>query len=116
MPKTIKQKNNKRAATFIINSTTNPEVTNNALANIKPIFPPTLTTHDLIESFRKTSSTNDIYIRPKTFPNAYIIYRMALIKEFRNRNIGLPPMGQFSKIAKNSWDKEEQKVKNFYNK
>ena len=41
---------------------------------------------------------------------------MALIKEYRNKNIKLPPMGQFSKIAKSSWNRETQNVKDFYNK
>jgi len=41
---------------------------------------------------------------------------MALIKEYRNKNLKLPQMGHLSKIAKNSWNKESQNVKNFYSK
>ncbi|CAG8646501.1 8204_t:CDS:1 [Funneliformis caledonium] len=39
---------------------------------------------------------------------------MALIKEYRKKNIKLPPMGQFSKITKQSWSKETENVKDFY--
>ncbi len=85
---------------MIINFTSDSENTNNALTNIKPIFPPTLTKHDPIGNALKTSPTNDI--RPKTLPNAFIAYRMALIKEYHNKNVKLPPMGRFSKITKNS--------------
>ncbi len=123
MPKiSLKQKINKRVTRItsqIINSNTDATSDNNSnsvLANIKPAFPPILTTNDLIENALKTSSTNDIYIRPKTLPNAFIAYRMALTKECHNKNIKLPPVGQFSKIAKNSWNKESQNVKDFYKK
>src|SRR5688572_15731064 len=101
MPKALKQKNNER-------------ITDNYLVDIKPEFPPTLTKHDLIKNALRTPSTNDTYVRPKTLPNAYIAYRMALVKEYRNKNLKFPPMGQFSKIAKKAWDKESQNVKDFY--
>ncbi|CAG8724816.1 16523_t:CDS:1, partial [Funneliformis mosseae] len=52
----------------------------------------------------------------KTFPNAFITYKKALIKENRNRNIKLPPMRQLSKIASCYWDEEPENVKAFYRK
>ncbi|GES96716.1 hypothetical protein GLOIN_2v1784135 [Rhizophagus clarus] len=43
-------------------------------------------------------------------PNAFIAYRMTLIREYRNKNknIKLPRMGDFSRIAEDSWNKEPQ--------
>jgi len=107
MPKILKQKNNKRANISDNNF-------NNVLTNIKPNFPPILTTNDLIKNALKSDTSNRS--KAKTLPNAFIAYRMALIKEYRNNNIKLPPMGQLSRIAKNSWDKESQNVKDLYNK
>jgi len=104
MPKTLKQKNNKRVNISDNNSNT----------DIKPVFPPILTTNDLIKNALKSDTPNKTKV--KTLPNAFIAYRMALIKEYHSKNLKLPPMGQLSKIAKNSWDKESQNVKNFYNK
>src|SRR6266498_4446220 len=100
----LKQKNNKRVNISDKNSNT----------DIKPVFPSTLTTNDLIENALKSDTPNKR--KAKTLPNAFIAYRMALIKEYRNKNIKLPPMGQFSKIAKSSWNRETQNVKDFYNK
>src|SRR5688572_31510187 len=100
----LKQKNNKRAD---ING-------NNFNTDIKPKCPPILTINDLIKNALKSDTPNKR--KPKTFPNAFIAYRMALIKEYRNKKVKLPPMGQLSKIAKTSWDEESQNVKDFYNK
>ena len=102
MPKTsLKQKNNKRANVS----------NNNSNIDIKPIFPPTLTTNDLIKNALKSDSSNKS--RAKTLPNAFIAYRMEFIKEYRKKNVKLPPMGQFSKIVKDSWNKESQNIKDF---
>ncbi|CAB4382992.1 unnamed protein product [Rhizophagus irregularis] len=80
--------------------------------NNLPPFPPALTIDDLI----KNAQTSDN--KPKMVPNAFIAYRMALIREYRikNKNIKLPRMGVFSRIAENSWNKEPQHVKGYYNK
>src|SRR5688572_22092129 len=111
MPKTsLKQKNNKRAISHI--DATNSDNPKNVFADIKPKFPPTLTTNDLIKNALKINTPNRS--RAKTLPNAFIAYRMALIKEYHNKNLKLPPMGQLSKIAKDSWNKESQNVKDFY--
>src|SRR5256885_16611969 len=67
---------------------------------IKPSFPPTLTTNDLIKNPSKPSISN----RRKKIPNAFIAYRTALMNEYRTNKRKLPPMGKFSQIAKNSWD------------
>ncbi|RIA80527.1 hypothetical protein C1645_745182 [Glomus cerebriforme] len=75
--------------------------------DIRPSFPPTLTIDDLI----KDANTNH---KRKTLPNAFIVYRMALMKEYRINNRKLPPMTKISKIAKNSWEMESNHVKNFY--
>src|SRR6266498_5784688 len=100
----LKQKNNKRVNISDKNSNT----------DIKPVFPSTLTTNDLIENALKSDTPNKR--KAKSLPNAFIAYRMALIREYHNKNIKLPPMGQLSKITKNSWNKESQNVKDFYNK
>src|SRR6266542_972622 len=73
----------------------------------KPTFPPTLTINDLI----KKDNTNN---KLKAIPNAFIAYRMALIKEYRINNRKLPPMGEVSKIAKSYWNTEPKNVKDFY--
>ncbi|CAG8445616.1 uncharacterized protein OCT59_023658 [Rhizophagus irregularis] len=78
----------------------------NILTILKPSFPSTLMLDDLIK--RNTNS------KPKLLPNAFIAYRMALMKEYRIKNCKLPPMGEVSKIAKNSWNIEPKHVKDFY--
>src|SRR5687767_13637813 len=110
MPKTSKQKNGKYAKLNIeVNNNSN-----NVLTNIKPKFPPTLTTSDLIKNALESDTSKKS--KARTLPNAFIAYRMSLIKEYRKENVKLPPMGQLSKIAKNSWNGESQNVKDFYNK
>ncbi|PKY48449.1 hypothetical protein RhiirA4_525247 [Rhizophagus irregularis] len=98
MPKTfLKQKNRKRETSINVES----------LNDIKPSFPSTLTISDLI----KKVNTNN---KPKVFPNAFIAYRMALMKEYRIKNCKTPSVGKVSKIAKNHWNMEPKYVKEFY--
>ncbi|CAI2161840.1 8579_t:CDS:1 [Funneliformis geosporum] len=78
----------------------------------KPTFPSNLTINEII-SVIKAPSNNQ---KAKTFPNAFIAYKKALIKENRIRNIKLPPMGKLSKIASYYWDEEPEIVKKFYKK
>ncbi|CAI2185553.1 17397_t:CDS:1 [Funneliformis geosporum] len=121
MPKTIKLRNNKRAISLSnideINSWLDRETNvsfntiDNFSTDIKPSFIPTLTTNDLIKNATKPGTLNKN--RAKTLPNAFIAYRMALTKEYRNKN-KLPLMGQLSRIAKDFWKKEPQNIKNFY--
>jgi len=77
----------------------------NDIVDFKPSFPPKLTIDDLINNHKRKSLR---------LPNAFIVYRMALIKEYRNRNRKLPPMGELSKIAKNYWNMEPKNIKDFY--
>ncbi|CAB4433171.1 unnamed protein product [Rhizophagus irregularis] len=107
MPKTsLKQKNRKRVTSLILaNNIDNPN--NNNLIDIKPSFPPTLTIDELI----KNSNANN---KPKLVPNAFIVYRMALMKEYRIKKCKIPPVGKVSKIAKSSWNMEPKNVKDFY--
>src|SRR5688572_21789116 len=118
MPKTSsKQKNNKYIMTdsrLNIEANIDNKNSNDVFINIRPKFPPTLTTNDLIKNALKSDTPNKS--KSRTLPNAFIAYRMELIKEYRDRNIKLPPMGQFSKIAKDSWNHKSQIVKDFYNK
>ncbi|RGB30417.1 hypothetical protein C1646_793757 [Rhizophagus diaphanus] len=112
MPKTfLRQKNRKRVTSLINVNNTEIDIighnSNNTLIDIKPSFPSTLTINELI----KNSNTNN---KPKLFPNAFIAYRMALMKEYRIKNCKLPPMGEVSKIAKNFWNMEPKNVKDFY--
>ncbi|CAB4414941.1 unnamed protein product [Rhizophagus irregularis] len=84
MPKTpLKQKNRKRVTSLINANNTETDISghnsNNTLIDIKPSFPSTLTINELI----KDSNTNN---KPKLFPNAFIAYRMALMKEYRIKN------------------------------
>src|SRR3954451_9929377 len=100
MTKTIKQKNNKHATLLAINSNIDEnnsrlnretKINNNVNSlptDIKPTFPPTLTANDLIKNAIKSNKLNKS--RAITFPNAFIAYRMALTKEYRNKNITLP--------------------------
>ncbi|CAG8630375.1 9623_t:CDS:2 [Funneliformis caledonium] len=100
MPKNLKQTKNKRTKPFIIglnndsmlNIETNIINSNIVLVELKPNFPPNLTTDELIKNAIKSNASNN-----------------------SKNTIKLPPMGQLSIIAKNSWDKEPQDVKNFYN-
>ncbi|CAG8621281.1 5603_t:CDS:2 [Funneliformis mosseae] len=121
MPKNLKQTKNKRIKPFIIGSNnvennsvlnieTNISSSNIVLSELKLKFPPILTTDELIKNAIKSNTSSKV----KTLPNAFIAYRMALIKEYHKNNIKLPPMGQFSKITKQSWDKETENVKDFY--
>ncbi|CAG8542362.1 16317_t:CDS:1 [Funneliformis mosseae] len=126
MPKTLKQKKVIRAKPFTISiynanirdnssklkSVTNiSELGNNNVSTVtKPTFPPALTTIDLISTIKCTSNSS----KAKTFPNAFIAYRIAFIKEYRNKDIKLPPMCKLSSIAKSSWNEEPQNVKDFY--
>lgn len=115
MPK--KQKYRKRVASFVnydISAVANNSELNNEINNsnnvsivLKPSFPPILTINDLI----KNDNTNN---KPKLFPNAFIAYRTALMKEYRVKHYKLPPMSEVSKIAKNSWNMEPKNIKDFY--
>ncbi|PKK73007.1 hypothetical protein RhiirC2_776518 [Rhizophagus irregularis] len=112
MPKTpLIQKNRKRVTSLINANNTETDISghnsNNTLIDIKPSFPSTLTINELIKDF----NTNN---KPKLFPNAFIAYRMALMKEYRIKNYKLLPMGEVSKIAKNFWNMEPKNVKDFY--
>ncbi|CAG8584269.1 10095_t:CDS:1 [Funneliformis caledonium] len=94
------------------------KVNNNKETNIdynyvlKPAFPSSLSLNDIISVIKAPNNNK----KAKTFPNAFITYKKALIKENRNRNIKLPPMGQLSKIASCYWDEEPENVKAFYSK
>ncbi|CAI2163905.1 17130_t:CDS:1 [Funneliformis geosporum] len=128
MPKTLKQKKAYCAKPFkiniynakirknnskferVINLNDHESNNNNDLNVTKPTFPPTLTTTDLISKIKCTSNSS----KAKTFPNAFIAYRIAFIKEYRNKDIKLPTMCNLSSIAKNSWNGEPQNVKDFY--
>ncbi|GBB84171.1 hypothetical protein RclHR1_01080027 [Rhizophagus clarus] len=74
---------------------------------VRPSFPPIIKIDDLINNAKMNN-------KRKSIPNAFIVYRMALIKEYRIKNRKLPPMSEFSKIAKNSWDMEPKEVKDYY--
>ncbi|CAG8666406.1 3017_t:CDS:1 [Funneliformis mosseae] len=78
----------------------------------KPTFPSSLSLNDIISVIKAPNNNK----KAKTFPNAFITYKKALIKENRNRNMKLPPMGQLSKIASYYWNKEPENVKEFYKK
>ncbi|GBB85183.1 hypothetical protein RclHR1_11740002 [Rhizophagus clarus] len=77
------------------------------IENIKPTFPSILTVNDLIKNAIVSN-------KPKPLPNAFIAYRMALMKEYRIKNCKLPSMGKISKVAKNYWNMEPKHIKDFY--
>ncbi|CAI2181905.1 11255_t:CDS:1 [Funneliformis geosporum] len=115
MPKSIKQKNNNRVINSNIDSKFNKKTNiggDNFNYVLKPTFPSNLTINEII-SVIKAPSNNQ---KAKTFPNAFIAYKKALIKENRIKNIKLPPMGKLSKIASYYWDEEPEIVKKFYKK
>ncbi|RGB40171.1 hypothetical protein C1646_664061 [Rhizophagus diaphanus] len=118
MPKTISKKKDYNRNFInpdinIDNSKMNPEndISENNIGNIlsyiRPSFPPIIKIDDLIKNAKTTN-------KRKSIPNAFIVYRMALIKEYRIKNRKLPPMAELSKIAKNSWDLEPKEVKDYY--
>ncbi|CAG8666782.1 9437_t:CDS:2 [Funneliformis mosseae] len=74
---------------------------------LKPTFPPTLTIDEIMPKYVKNKSIK--------LPNAFIIYRMALMKEYRKENIK-KSIVQLAKIARNSWSNEPLEVKHFYNR
>ncbi|RIA80528.1 hypothetical protein C1645_838552 [Glomus cerebriforme] len=80
---------------------------NSLIIDLKPSFPPNLTINDLI----KNKNSNN---KPKTIPNAFIAYRMALMNEYRIKDHKLPPVADVSKMAKNAWNAEPGHVKDFY--
>ncbi|CAG8712560.1 11368_t:CDS:1, partial [Funneliformis mosseae] len=98
MPKNLKQTKNKRSKPFIIglnndsmlNIETNIINSNIVLVELKPNFPPNLTTDELIKNAIKSNASNNSKV--KTLPNAFIAYRMALQKEYYKNTIKLPPM------------------------
>lgn len=118
MPKTILKKKDYNR-TFINpdinvdNSKMNTEIDisenniSNIISYIRPSFPPIVKIDDLIKNAKMNN-------KRKSIPNAFIVYRMALIKEYRIKNRKLPPMAELSKIAKNSWDLEPKEVKDYY--
>ncbi|CAG8630387.1 9624_t:CDS:1 [Funneliformis caledonium] len=108
MPKTKKP-------TRIIKSNINSKLNigDDSFNNIlKPTFPSTLSINEIMSVIKAPNNIK----KAKTFPNAFITYKKALIKENRNRNIKLPPMGQLSKIASYYWNEEPENVKEFYRK
>ncbi|CAG8585705.1 6301_t:CDS:2, partial [Funneliformis caledonium] len=56
---------------------------------LKPTFPPTLTIDEIMPKYVNNKSNKSII-----FPNAFIIYRMALLKEYRKENIKPPSMAE----------------------
>ncbi|CAI2161839.1 8578_t:CDS:1 [Funneliformis geosporum] len=111
MHRTKKQKNNNRVIDSYIDSKFNKVSDNNYNYVLKPTFPSTLSMNEIIVI--KPTSNNQ---KAKKFPNAFIAYRNALIKENCFRKINLPPMCQLSKIASRYWNKEPENVKDFYRK
>lgn len=114
MPKvSLKQKYRKLDISFFNDANnTDRGGSNNILTILKPSFPSSLTVNDLIKNVN--TNTNNTNNKPKLFPNAFILYRMALMKEYHVKNCKLPLMGEVSKIAKNSWNMEPKHVKDFY--
>ncbi|CAG8658899.1 14838_t:CDS:1 [Funneliformis mosseae] len=108
MPKTKK-------TTCIIKSNINSKLNigDGSFNNIlKPTFPSTLSINEIISVIKAPNNIK----KAKTFPNAFITYKKALIKENHNKNIKLPPMGQLSKVASYYWNEEPENVKEFYRK
>jgi hypothetical protein len=111
MPKALSKK--KDYDRTVDNSKLNSEINisenniNDILSYVRPSFPPIIKVDDLIKNARMNN-------KRKSIPNAFIVYRMALIKEYRIKNRKLPPMAEISKIAKSSWDIEPKEVKDYY--
>ncbi|CAG8614463.1 2912_t:CDS:1 [Funneliformis mosseae] len=111
MPKIRKPTNNNRIIKSDIDSKLN--FGNDGFNYIlKPTIPSTLTINEIVSVIKAPNNNK----KAKTFPNAFIAYKKALIKENRNRNIKLPPMRHLSKITSCYWDEEPENVKEFYKK
>ncbi|CAI2191735.1 8601_t:CDS:1 [Funneliformis geosporum] len=110
MPKTRKQKNNNRVINSYAKFNKVGDDNDNYNYVFKPTFPSSLTINEIISVIKAPSNNK----KAKSFPNSFITYKKALIKENRIRNIKLPPMEQLSKVASCYWNKEPENVKEFY--
>ncbi|CAI2189997.1 4110_t:CDS:1 [Funneliformis geosporum] len=108
MPKTIKQKNNYRVIdSYCISILSLIELATIIIitfSNRRSLLP------EIVIAIKAPSNNK----KAKPFPNAFITYKKALIKENRIRNIKLPPMGQLSKIVSLYLNEEPENVKEFY--
>src|SRR2546423_12355948 len=78
-------------------------------SNIRPPFPPVISAHDLIPS--DISNKSEIV----RIPNAFIAYRMALVRELKSRNIAYH-RSNVSSLASRLWAEEPENVKDTYRK
>ena len=78
-------------------------------SDIRPPFPPVITAQDLIPA--EISSKAEIV----RIPNAFIAYRMALVRELKSQNIAYH-RSNVSSLASRLWAEESKEVKDIYRK
>ncbi|CAG8543848.1 3311_t:CDS:1 [Acaulospora morrowiae] len=81
-------------------------ISNNIVRHIRVPFPPQVTVDEIVQKLLDNGVEN----YNKT-PNSFIIYRKAYIHEATKFGfLG----GNISKLAKDAWDNEPERIKNFY--
>ncbi|CAG8667233.1 15208_t:CDS:1, partial [Funneliformis mosseae] len=82
----------------------------NSKLTLRPPFPPTLTAHDLLPSEKSINRSENVRI-----PNAFIAYRMALVRELKLKNVA-SHRSNVSTYASRLWAEESDHVKDVYKK
>ncbi|KAG9287569.1 hypothetical protein G9A89_019630 [Geosiphon pyriformis] len=75
----------------------------------KPTFPPQISPQDLL-----TPKLSALDVRPSKPPNAFIIYRVAAVKELKAHGCGAIQMTKLSGRISDCWKQEPENVKAFY--
>src|SRR6266480_4094491 len=82
---------------------------NNKKSHVRPPFPPVITAQDLIP----TDVSNKV--ETVRIPNAFIAYRMALVRELKSKKVAYH-RSNVSSLASRLWAEEPKDVKNTYKK
>ncbi|GBC03190.1 hypothetical protein RclHR1_05000003 [Rhizophagus clarus] len=78
--------------------------------NVRPSYPPIITAQDLIPMDISSSKVESVRI-----PNAFIAYRMALVKQLKLQKVACH-RSNVSSLASHLWAEEPEDVKNTYRK
>src|ERR1044071_8194715 len=75
--------------------------------NARPPFPPVITAQDLVPTEVSTK------VESVRIPNAFIAYRMALVRELKSQNVACH-RSNVSTLASRLWAEEPEEVKDVY--
>src|SRR5581483_3800796 len=81
----------------------------------RPIYPPPTTCQKIVEIIRKNKNNKKNPTSIK-FPNAFLIYRMIVLKNLQQKNFAKLNQGNVSSIASQLWKTEPERVKEAYKK